>query len=99
MAKVITYAIQCYPAEIVSAAPGRLGSCSFLMFDPNMTRHRIETESLAVLQAGVRDIARETKKDACIMISLPRGERKPRGFDDACNAVRWIRYEESTDAA
>lgn len=98
MSKVIKYSIQCYPAEIVLASPGKLGSCSFLMFDPKMTRHEIETHSLDILRAGVRDIAKESKHDACIMISLPRGERKPRGFDDTCKWVRWIKYEESSNA-
>lgn len=98
MAKMITYRIQCYPAEIVLASPGKFGSCSFLMFDPKMTRHEIMADRLDVLQAGVRDIARDSKHDACIMISLPPGERKPRGFDAACGSVRWIRYKESADA-
>jgi hypothetical protein len=98
MSKVIKYSIQCYPAEIAPASPGILASCSFLMFDPKMTRHEIETHSLDVLQAGVRDIAKESKQDACIMISWPRGERKPRGFDAACDAVRWIKYRESSNA-
>lgn len=92
MAKVIKYSIQCYPAILGDSGHG-FKSFSFQMFDPNMTRHEITTDRLVVLQAGVRDIAKESKQDACIMISLPRGERKPRGFDAACEAVRWIRYK------
>lgn len=94
MSKCITYSVQCYPAKITPASDRGFSSFEFQMFDPNMTRHTIATDRLDILQAGVRDIARESKKDACIMISLPRGERKPRGFDAACNAVRWIKYEE-----
>lgn len=98
MPERITYSIQCYPAEITPPGPGTFASCIFQMFDPKMTRHTISAEFLVVLQARVREIARESGQDACIMISLPRGQRKPRGFDAACEQVRWIKYEESSNA-
>lgn len=94
MPKCITYSVKWYPA-IIRKPAGGFASFEFQPFDPRMTRHTIATDSLATLQAGVRDIARESKQDSCMMISLPRGERKPRGFDAACSAVNWIQYEES----
>lgn len=93
--KVIKFAIKWFPATITLEKAGGFASFEFQPFDSRMTRHTIETDRLDVLQAGVRDIAAESKQDSCIMVSLPRGERKPRGFDKACDAVRWIRYVES----
>ena len=88
MATQRTYNVKLTPAKIDDR-----GVVTFLLHDPGERKFTITARSLPEMQGHVRAlIVNEFKQTAACYVTVPRGERKPPGFDAACRSIQTIRY-------
>jgi hypothetical protein len=88
MAQTRNYSVTLTPAKVDH------GSVSYLLFDPNSRKFDVTASSLPHLVSEIGRLAKEEFKRTCaVYCTVPRGERKPPGFDKAVSSVRTIVVE------
>lgn len=91
MAKLRTYTVKMIPAQVSDS--GRVLSCmvtDFVRVSPTV----ITAASLDEMEAQVRLLAEQFGQSCAVHIDVPRGQRKPPGFDAATLKLEGIKIEE-----
>lgn len=78
MATPRTYTVVMIPAEVSDA--GRVLSCVITQF-VTVPKKRLMASSLSDLESKLREMALEFGQSCALSIDVPRGDRKPPGFD------------------
>lgn len=91
--------VQLTPCEFTERANG-IETMSFLLFDERAKTYPVTFRKLDELTEECRRLVREEfKMDAACYVRLPRGERKPPGFDAATRTVQTIRFHKKAPEA
>lgn len=87
----IDYAVTLSPAKITD------GGVSHMLFDPRAVKTPITASSFDALETEVRALAQThfPVEHVVVYVGLPRGERKPNGFDAATRKFQTIRNDKA----
>lgn len=91
MPSPVNYAITLSPAEIKD------GDVSHMLFDPRAVKTPIIASSFDALETEVRALAQThfPVEHVVVYVGLPRGARKPNGFDAATRKFQTIRNDKA----
>lgn len=91
MPSPINYSITLSPAEIKN------GGVSHMLYDPRAVKEVVTADTLGSLESRVRTLAAERfpTDHVVVYVGLPRGQRKPNGFEAARNRFQTIRNDKA----
>lgn len=92
MPSIRTYNVKLTPAKVSPDIGTGFKGFSCMLFDPRAVTRKVAAASLPDLERQVRDLCRAFGETVAVWVSLPRGERKPSGFDAWCKGIECIEF-------